>query len=168
MSAELHAFLAADHERLDVLLAACLRTGDAEAYDAFRRGLLRHISIEERVLFPLLRTHRGLTPIEQQLHRDHAALAALLVPPPTGVELQQIASILESHNPLEENLGGVYDIIEKLAGDELAALMERVHAIPAVRVMPNVDSAVVRSSIERLVREAEEGRRALLRTPPEG
>jgi hypothetical protein len=164
MSAELHAFLASDHERLDTLLGTCLRSGDAGAYDAFRRGLLRHISIEERVLFPLLRTHRGATTIEQQLHRDHAALAALLVPPPTRVELQQIASILEAHNPLEEELGGLYDLIEDLAGDELAALMARVHAIPAVRVLPNVDSAIVRSSIEHLVREAEEGRRAFFRT----
>ena len=159
MSADLHAFLSADHERLDALLATCVRAGDAAAYDAFRRGLLRHISIEERVLFPLLRSQRGKTPLEEQLHRDHAALAALLVPPPTGAELHLIASILQAHNPLEEDAGGLYEIMETLAGDELAALMTRVHAIPAVRVVPNADSAIVRSSIEQLVREAEEGRR---------
>lgn len=159
MSAELHAFLAGDHERLDALLDSCLRTGDPESYDAFRRGLLRHIAIEERVLFPLLRTRQGKTPLEEQLHRDHAALAALLVPPPTGAELHQIASMLQAHNPLEEDPGGLYEIIETVAGDELAALMTRVHAIPEVRVAPNADSAIVRSSIEQLVREAEEGRR---------
>ena len=104
MSADLHAFLSADHERLDALLATCVRAGDTAAYDAFRRGLLRH-------------------------------------------------------NPLEEDAGGLYEIMETLAGDELAALMTRVHAIPAVRVVPNADSAIVRSSIEQLVREAEEGRR---------
>lgn len=154
MPAELHDFLTHDHERLDALLAASLQ-GDAAAYDTFRRGLLRHIAIEELVLFPLLRTHRGPTPLEQQLHRDHAALSALLVPPPTGTELQQIASILESHNVLEEELGGLYELIETLAGDELAALMERVHAIPEVRVVPNVDTPVVRTSIERLLEERE-------------
>ena len=159
MSAELHTFLSADHERLDVLLATCLRTGDSDAYDAFRRGLLRHIAIEERVLFPLLRAQRGVTPLEEQLHRDHAALAALLVPPPTGAELHQIASILLAHNPLEEESGGLYDMIETVAAEQLAPLMESVHAIPAVRVMPNADSVIVRSSIEQLVRAAEEGRR---------
>lgn len=162
-TAALHAFLSGDHERLDALLATCLQTGEVEAYTAFRTGLLRHIAIEERVLFPLLRTHRGVTPLEEQLHRDHAALAALLVPPPTGAELQQIASILQSHNPLEEEPGGLYDLLETLAGDELAALMTRVQATPAVRVVPNTDSAIVRSSIEQLVRVAEEGRRRFRR-----
>lgn len=161
MGAELHEFLSADHERLDALLATCIRTGDGEAYDAFRRGLLRHIAIEERVLFPLLRGQRGLTPLEEQLHRDHAALAALLVPPPTGTELQQIAAILEAHNPLEEDAGGLYELVETVAADQIATLMSSVHAIPAVRVVPNADSAIVRSSIEQLVRTADEGRRRL-------
>ncbi len=162
MAADLHDFLARDHGRLDELLEASLR-GAPETYDLFRRGLLRHIAIEERVLFPLLRSRRGLTPLEQQLHRDHAALAALLVPPPTAAELQEIASILQVHNELEESAGGLYAIVEELAGSELAALMTEVHAVPPVRVVPNTDSSVVRSSIERLVREAAQGRRELLR-----
>jgi hemerythrin superfamily protein len=160
---DLHAFLSADHERLDALLASCLSTGDPGAYDAFRRGLLRHIAIEERVLFPLLRVRSGRTPLEDQLHRDHAALSALLVPPPTGAELGRVASILREHNPLEEETGGLYEIIESLSGDELADVMARVHATPAVRVVPNTDSPIVRSSIEQLVREAEEGRRRFRR-----
>jgi hypothetical protein len=158
MSAELHAFLTTDHERLDALLVTCIRTGDAEAYDAFRRGLLRHISIEERVLFPLLRAGGAISPLEAQLHRDHAALAALLVPPPTGAELTQIASILTAHNPLEEEHGGLYELVERGAGIGLTELMSRVHAVPEVRVLPNTDTPVVRRSIAQLVREAEEGR----------
>ena len=159
MPADLHDFLTRDHERLDALLTACVRTGDPVAYDAFRRGLLRHIAIEERVLFPLLKAERGPTALQDQLHRDHAALTSLLVPPPTQVELQQIISILESHNVLEEEQGGLYEIIEQLSGDALAELMARVHAMPEVPVLPNVDKPIVRSSIEQLVREAEEGRR---------
>jgi hypothetical protein len=158
MPADLHDFLGSDHVRLDGLLAASL-AGDLEAYHAFRRGLLRHISIEERVLFPLLRSRRGVTMLEEQLHRDHAALAALLVPPPTSRELAQIAAILEPHNVLEERESGLYELIEELAGDELASLMAQAHAIPEVRVVPNVDSPVVRESIEQLVRAAEEGRK---------
>ena len=159
MSAELHTFLSADHERLDALLATCIRTGDSDAYDAFRRGLLRHIAIEERVLFPLLRAQRGVTPLEEQLHRDHAALAALLVPPPTGAELHQIAGILQAHNPLDEEADGLYELVEMVVADQLASLMSSVLAVPAVRVVPNADSAIVRSSIEQLVRAADEGRR---------
>lgn len=124
------------------------------SYEEFRRGLLRHISIEERVLFPELRKRRGTTPLEQKLHRDHAALAALLAPPPSSVEIHQIATILTVHNELEERADGLYEIIESLAGDELAALMDRVHAIPPVPVAPHVDTPLVRSTIEQLVREA--------------
>ena len=155
MPAELHDFLASDHERLDVLLARCRDSIDAVAYDAFRRGLLRHISMEERVLFPLLRAKRGRTEIEHILHRDHATLTALLVPPPTIIEIEQIASILEPHNLLEEEHGGMYELIEDLAADDLTALMTRVHAIPEVRVQPNVDKPLVRETIAYWLKQRE-------------
>ena len=40
MSAELHAFLAGDHERLDAVLDSCLRTGDPES---FRNAMRKHL-----------------------------------------------------------------------------------------------------------------------------
>jgi hemerythrin superfamily protein len=156
MSAELHAFLARDHERLDALLEEFRREEGAiphDRYDEFRRGLLRHIGIEERVLFPELRKRRGETSLETQLHRDHAALAALLVPPPTKAEIEQIVAILTTHNQLEEERGGLYEIIEELAGDELAAVMERVHAIPAIPPAPFSDTPLLRKTIEQLLRD---------------
>lgn len=162
MAGELHDLLSRDHERLDGLLTECLRAEDEasrEIYAEFRRGLLRHIAIEERVLFPELRKHRGITPLEQQLHRDHAALAALLVPPVSQTGIHQIAAILEVHNPMEESLGGMYELIESLTGEELAPLLARVHAVPVVRVAPHVDTPLVRRTIEQLLREAAEGRR---------
>jgi Hemerythrin HHE cation binding domain len=156
MSAELHAFLAGDHERLDALLEELSR-GEGriphDRYDKFRRGLLRHIGIEERVLFPELRKRRGVTSLEKQLHRDHAALAALLVPPPTHAEIQQIRAILESHNELEEEPGGLYEIIEEIAAEELPALMARVHAIPAIPVAPFSDTPLLRQTIAQLLKE---------------
>ena len=161
MAGALHHFLSRDHARLDALLSACLAPGDAipsEDYDAFRRGLLRHIGIEERLLFPELRKKHGLTELERQLHRDHAALAALLVPPPTRRELEQIAAILRSHNVLEETSEGLYEIIESLSGDELPALLAAIDALPEVRLAPHADSAILRRTIEQLLREAEEGR----------
>lgn len=159
MSGELHAFLAHDHERLDALLDE-LRRGEGgiphDRYDEFRRGLLRHIGIEERVLFPELRKRRGATSLEKQLHRDHAALAALLVPPPTHVEIEQITAILTTHNQLEEEPGGLYEILEDLAAGNLHALMERVHAIPVIPVAPFTDSPLLRQTIAQLLEERRE------------
>ncbi len=157
MSGELHELLSHDHDRLDALLSACLRDDgsiDGISYDEFRRGLLRHIGIEERVLFPAIRKQRGESPLQQQLHRDHAALAALLVPPPTSAEINAIRLILAEHNPLEENPGGLYEEIE-----ETPELMKAVQNFPDVPVARFSDTPLLRRTIAQLVREAEEGRR---------
>jgi hemerythrin superfamily protein len=164
MPAALHELLSRDHARLDALLTALLSSDgvlDADSYAEFRSGLLRHIGIEERILFPEIRKHGGDTELERQLHRDHAALAALLAPPPTRAEIEQIREILLQHNPLEEESGGLYERFEEMAGDALDELMNRVRAYPPVRLAPHTDTPLLRRSIEQLLREAEEGRRAL-------
>jgi hemerythrin superfamily protein len=157
--AELHAFLATDHEQLDALLDELRREEGAipaARWDEFRRGLLRHIGIEERVLFPELRRRHGPTPLERQLHRDHAALAALLVPPPTHAEIEQIVAVLTTHNTLEEETGGLYELVETLAAEELSALVARVETFPSIPVAPFTDSPLLRRTIEQLLREREE------------
>ena len=137
----LHDYLSDDHERLDALLNAALG-GDDDAYAEFRRGLLRHIGIEERILFPLVRS-----PLTEKLHRDHAALAALLVPPPTRAEIEQIRAILSEHNLLEEDAGGLYEQVENLVD------MEKVEAFPQIPTAPYTDSPLLRQTIEQLLRE---------------
>jgi hypothetical protein len=152
----LHQYLTEDHERLDGLLAACLRhdrTVDAVAYAQFRAGLLRHIGIEEKILFPSIRVQRGKSALLEQLHRDHAALAALLVPPPTATEVETIRAILAEHNPLEENDGGLYDIAEEIAGDALEAVLSAAQGAPDVTLAAHFDTPVTRRSIEQLLKE---------------
>ena len=156
--------LARDHERLDALLTDALRGDgavDEAVYLEFRRGLLRHIGIEERILFPEIRRLGASSEVERQLHRDHAALASLLVPPPSRAEIEQIRAILIAHNPLEEGEGGFYQRMERLAGDEVEALTARVRAYPEVRTAPYTDTPILRRSIETLLREAQEGRARL-------
>lgn len=162
MASELHEFLSHDHDRLDLLLSGCLGADgsvEADMFAEFREGLLRHIGIEEKVLFPELRKRKGVTLLEEQLHTDHAALAALLVPPPGPSEIEQIRTILTLHNPLEERDGGLYEILEDLAGHQLAELMGRVHAIPRVRVAPHTESETIRKAIDQLVRRSLESRK---------
>ncbi len=142
--------MAADHERLDALLERIVRddgTIDETAYTPFRRGLLTHIGIEERVLFPALRARGSDLTLIEKLHNDHALLAALLVPPPTKWEIDTIAAVLRDHNPLEEDPGGLYDRV----GDEL---IEKVRAYPEVRVAPYSDTPHLRYSIELLLKKA--------------
>ena len=136
----LHDLLTDDHTRLDKLLTSALRPDgriDDESYRAFRGGLLWHIAVEERVLLPAIRKHRIDSEVERQLHRDHAALAALLVPPPSAAGIEAIRAILQAHNPLEEGAGGFYENAEKLIGDELPSILSRVRELPQVRLAPS-------------------------------
>lgn len=145
--------LSRDHGRLDALLERMLRddgTVDENAYAEFRRGLLRHIGIEERVLFPALKKQGRLTVLEEQLHRDHAALAALLVPPPAKQEIVTIRDILASHNPLEESRGGMYDRVDALPDHE--AILDAARSYADVAVAPHSDTPLLRETIERLLR----------------
>ena len=128
-------YLTRDHQRLDALLTI-------ETFEEFRAGLLRHIGIEEKILFPLLGRE---SPLVQQLHRDHAALGGLLVPPPTAVEIQQIRAILDEHNPLEEADSGLYALLDR------EDLLERARNFPQFPLAPHVDSPLVRRTIEQLL-----------------
>ena len=152
MPGPVHRFLAADHRALEALLERALadpRRIDPAAYEAFRSGLLRHIAMEEKVLLPAARAARGASPMPEaaRLRLDHGAIAALLVPPPTAAIAATIRRILEGHDRLEEDPGGVYEACEALAGDGAAALLERLRAVPAPRVSahqsgPRVDAGV--------------------------
>ncbi len=152
----IHQDLSRDHARLRALLVKAMADParvDLAAYKAFRAGLLRHIAMEEKVLFADARTRRGgeRLPITRQLHADHAAIASLLVPSPTHALLGTIRSILAEHDPLEEDRDGLYDLCEQLAGHEIGDVLVRMHAISQVRVSDHVDEPRVHEHIARML-----------------
>jgi hypothetical protein len=149
--------LAADHARLDGLLVRSVRgagTVDLEAFGEFRAGLLRHIAIEEKLLFPAVREARGGAPHPDwvRLRIDHGALTSLLVPAPTPELVAEIRSILEPHNAIEEAPGAVYEGCDALLGAGAVALLERMRAYPPVKVAPYRDGP-------RVLRRAEDALR---------
>ncbi len=150
----LAAFLQGDHRRLEDLLAR-------GAYEEFREGLLRHIAMEEKVLLPAAKRLRGgePLPVAAQLRLDHSAIAALLVPTPTPAILEQLREILALHNPLEEGDAGLYAQCEELAGDEVDALVEKLRAVPEVKVAKHFDGPRAFAAIEDLLRAARVGRK---------
>jgi hypothetical protein len=129
-------WLTEDHRRLEALLERS-RHGriDEESYATFRKDLLRHIAIEEKVLLPFLRS-RTEVPMAAALRRDHAEIASLLVVPPSEKVIARLTAALERHNPLEEGEAGLYALCDRVAGDEADALLERARAVPPVRVSP--------------------------------
>lgn len=98
------------------------------------------------------RRHGEALPIAKQLRADHSALAALLVPTPTRAILMAIRELLDGHNELEEAPAGVYATCEELAGAEADALLDRLRAVPAVRVAAHFDGPRAHEHIARLLK----------------
>ena len=152
-------FLADDHARLDALLQrAGARPGtvDAVPYCEFRAGLLKHIGMEEKILFPAAQRARGgePLPVAAKLRLDHGALAALLVPTPTPAIVAAIRAILSEHNGLEEAPGGVYEICEQLAGPAADTLLAHLRAAPEVPMHPHVDGPRIMDAAQRALARA--------------
>lgn len=166
------AFLASDHERLDLLLESAVTASgevDPAPYAEFRAGLLRHIGIEEKVLFPASQRANGGRPLQQveRLHLEHGALALLLVPTPTASIVEEIRSILVGHNQREEEPGGLYDVCDRLLGDELDGVLEQLRAYPPVKVASHFDGAAVVRRAEDALRAVSRGRADGTRSPTE-
>jgi hemerythrin HHE cation binding domain-containing protein len=150
-------YLAEDHARLEELLARSVSSGGAierGPFDAFRAGLLRHIAIEEKILFREARAARGGEPLElfRRLRIEHGALASLLVPTPTAVLVTEIRSILGPHNEVEEGAGGLYERCDALLAAGAARLLDLMRAYPPVKVAPYNDGPRVLRTAEAALR----------------
>jgi hypothetical protein len=159
MKAIVLAYLASDHERLERLLMEAGSGGDRVVmapYEEFRRGLLRHIGMEERVVLPAIgRLQYGIpAPDAARLRLDHGALAALLVPPPDASIIRTIRSILAKHNVLEEGEDGVYRVLDRLAGPEAEEILALMRRTPEVPVMPFNDKPDVLDATRRALARA--------------
>ena len=159
MAGKIHRYLADDHRCLDALLDRALSDPekiDASAYAQFRAGLLKHIGMEEKVLLPAAQKRRGGEPlaVAPRLRLDHGALAALLVPPPTASVVAAIRAILEIHNPIEEDPGGMYDQCEEVVGTEVDEILGHLQNYSEVKVLPHVDSPFVIEAARRALARA--------------
>ena len=156
MRGVLYQFLSDDHDRLDALLERSVaKPGviDMEPYSEFRKGLLRHISMEEKIVLPAIaKWQDGKKPaIAERLHLDHGVIVSLLAPPPTPSIILTIRSILEVHNALEEQEGGLYQLLEELAGPETERILAQLKAAPAVAVLPHTEKPEVLEAAKNAV-----------------
>ncbi|MBE0644492.1 MAG: hemerythrin domain-containing protein [Bacteroidetes bacterium] len=135
-------YLTSDHRRLETLFAAALETGEVDLarYDAFRIGLLRHIAIEETIVLPLVREGKGSFFADRQLHLEHGAIAALLVPPPTPDVTRALAALLQKHNLLEETDRTLYDVLDDCSRGTRPDLVDRMREHPAPPLSKNINN----------------------------
>ena len=165
-------YLEYDHRRIEQLLQEA--TEDVESveisiYDQFRSALLRHISIEEKIVLPLLRKYLpGGFPMEAQLRLEHGAIAALLVPPPEPRVIFGSQGLLIRHNGLEEAFGTLYDLLDDCVRRDEADIHTQIVTHPDVPISRFINNplaieparrAVARAGYD-LERLAVEGKRA--------
>ena len=142
MAGRIYEILAADHRRLDNLLQKALAGSqlDYEAFENFRAGLLRHIGMEEKVLFPTAQKKVGKPiPGVDKLRQDHSQLAAMLVPTPSKAIAEDIKAVLAAHNQLEEGPQGVYARCEEAIGEDIPDTLDKLRRYPAVPLAPHFD-----------------------------
>jgi hypothetical protein len=117
----------------------------------FRRGLLKHISMGEKILLPTVQAlhHGEPLPIAAQLRLQHGAIAALLVPFPRPAVVNALRAVLAQHNAIEEGPDGVYAECDRIVGPKRAVLLNRLQVAAEVPVANHVDSEKVEASARR-------------------
>lgn len=134
-------YLASDHDRIDayfVQATANIKAIELDVYQQFRSGLMRHIGIEEKIVFPKLIEHHGevAKQIASRLRSDHGAIVALLVPTPNAEVIATLSAILSAHNDFEEGATGVYSMIAALDEQATHAMLLQMQQAPEVPTHP--------------------------------
>ena len=159
MPGALSRYLSDDHNRRDALLQrAVAKPGvvDMVPYGEFRKGLLRHIGVEEKIVLPAIERLQGgrRAAVADRLRLDHGALVALMVPQPSPSIIATLRSILQVHNVLEEQEGGLYQLYDELAGSDTEMLLGQMKAAPEVPVTPYNERPIVLEATRRAVERA--------------
>ncbi len=160
------AYLVADHARLDALLTQSVDDPahfDAAAFEELRAGLIRHMAIEERIVYPDACFRRGGKPLDlaRRVRIHHAALALLATQEPSAHLVGELRQLLLLHIGEEEGPGGTFEQHARLLtlADE-ADLVARAAAFPAVRrasgLHPPTDIASAAEALRRAVHAVDE------------
>jgi hypothetical protein len=143
MNKPLYQFFTNDHRRIEELLDKAIEDVDSiqmDYYHRFRTGLLKHIKMEEKILFAAALKANGGTPLPlaAKLRLDHGALTSLMVVPPGP----QVIKVLR--HVLEQQPGGMYDMCEQLTEGETKELLEQLEKVTEVPVQSfnNADYAL--------------------------
>lgn len=141
MNKPLYYFFINDHRRIDELLDKATEdpvSVQSDYYHRFRTGLLKHIKMEEKILFPAAqKANAGVPlPLAGRLRLDHGALTSLMVIPPSSDVIKVLRYVLDQHDLLEEEPGGMYEVCEKLTEGETNELLEQLASAAEVPVHP--------------------------------
>jgi len=154
MSKSLHQFFEKDHRRIDVLLDKAMENSneiELNYYHQFRTQLLRHIKMEENILFPAAKKENPevMKAFLPQYRLEHGAITALMVPPPTPTLVKVIRYLLHTHNMKEEDEQGLYDICESLTKEKTQELLDQLIATEEVPLHPPNPAPIAMEAAKR-------------------
>jgi len=155
----LYDFFSRDHRRIERIFeeaTADKNKVDLEKYRQFRIGLLTHIKMEEKILFAAAQKANGgkPLPLQAKLRLDHGALTSLLVCFPSPEVIHMIDHIMEQHDILEEQQGGMYEACEKLTQRETQQILEDLKNTTPVPIHPFNEASYVLEVAKRTVKRA--------------
>ena len=159
MNNTLYHFFTEDHHRIEQLFDNAtedINDTEMDYYHSFRTQLLKHIKMEEKILFPAAQKANNDIPLPLAgvLRLHHGALTALLVVPPCQEVTKALRYILEKHDLLEEQPGGMYDLCEKLTSGETNELLAQLKNVTEVPVQPYNISPYALEVAKRAVQRA--------------
>ena len=159
MNKPLYNFFTTDHRRIEALLEKATEKPvqiQLEYYHRFRTSLLKHIKMEEKVLFPAAqKANNGEPlPLTARLRLDHGAITSLMVVPPTPDVIKVLLHVLEKHDLLEEEPGGMYDVCEKLTSEDTTQILEQLENTTDVPVHPFNEAAYALDVAKRALKRA--------------
>lgn len=159
MNKVVYDFFTDDHRRIEKLFEEATQEKnnvDLEKYHQFRVGLLTHIKMEEKILFAAAQKTNGGAPLPLQakLRLDHGALTSLMVCVPTPEVIKAVNHILEQHDILEEEGGGMYEACEELTQHETQQLVDALRKVTPVPVHPFNEAPYVMDAAKRSMERA--------------
>ncbi|MEO6903832.1 MAG: hemerythrin domain-containing protein [Bacteroidia bacterium] len=159
MHKSLHQFFEKDHQRIEKLFNKAIEQPDRiemNYYNQFRAQLLKHIKMEEKILFPAARkaNQSVMQEILPQYRLEHGAITALMVPPPTPSLIKVIIYILKKHNIAEEAMEGLYDTCEELTKGQTQELLQQLIVTEEVPIHPPNPAPIAIEAAKRALKRA--------------
>lgn len=159
MNQPLYEFFTKDHERIEALLDKATLDPDVidqEIYHQFRVGLLTHIKMEEKILFPAAQKANGGEPVPMaaQLRLEHGAITSLMVVVPNAELVKVTRALLEIHDLKEEEPGGMYEICENLTKSETESILKELHETTEVPLHPPNPKPIALEAAKRALTRA--------------
>ncbi|OJI08097.1 MAG: hypothetical protein BK997_01155 [Candidatus Micrarchaeum sp. ARMAN-1] len=138
---KIYEFMSGEHHDEYGLLEQFKTTGSPEYFDKFASGISRHMEFEEKILFPIVKSHTGETDnlLLDEISLQHSRIRSLIAEisqdiknhdtgKALGASISELEQLLNSHDSMEES--DFYPWIDEYANhEEIKSAFEKLNAM---------------------------------------